>query len=51
MIQLAIFIRLIRLLVVANHAARTLRAVPAGVGALVVFLTAHAKERHVARPS
>ena len=51
MIQLAIFIRLIRLLRVATHAARAARAVPATVGGLVVFLTAHAKERHVARPS
>ena len=51
MIPLAIFIRLMRLLRFATHAVRTVRAVPASVGALVVFLTAHVKERHVARPS
>ncbi len=51
MIPLAIFIRLIRLLRVATHAARTARAVPATVGGLVVFLTAQAKARHVSRPS
>jgi hypothetical protein len=51
MITLAIFIRLIRLLRLATHAAHAARAVPASVGALVVFLAAHTKERHVARPS
>ena len=51
MIELGILIRLVRFLRFATHVARTARAVPGTVGALVVFLTAHVRERHVARPS
>ena len=51
MIELAILIRLVRFLRLVTHAARAARAGSATVGALVVSLTAHAKERHVARPS
>lgn len=51
MIELGILIRLVRFLRLVTHVARAARAVPATAGALVVFLTAHAKERHVAGPS
>ena len=51
MIELGILIRLVRFLRFATHAARTARALPSTVGALVVVLSAHVRQRHVARPS
>ncbi len=50
MIELAIFIRLMRFVRFASAALSTVRAVPRTVGALVVLLTAHAHKRHVTRP-
>lgn len=51
MIELGILIRLMRSLRLATHALHSARTVPATVGPLLVFLTAHLKGRQVSRTS
>ena len=51
MIELGIFIRLVRLVSFASGAVRMARAVPGTVSALILLLTAHAHKRHAAGPS